>query len=68
MRRWYTEKWDANGKKAKWHDDLPEFAAVRDILIAVQNAGTGETVRVLAPSDAAQSELDELERLGAQRI
>jgi hypothetical protein len=63
---WYTERWDEDGKAAKWTGELPDFAAVRAVILEAK--GKGEIVRVRAPVNAAPADQDELDALGAERF
>jgi hypothetical protein len=62
---WYTELYDWNGRAAKWWKMLPDFAAVREVILDARKTGAREIVRVIAPLDAARSDLNALEALGA---
>jgi hypothetical protein len=64
---WYTERYDWNGRAAKWWAELPDFAAVRAVIVDARLKGEREIIRVLAPPDAPRCDLDALEALGAQR-
>ena len=60
---WYIEKYDRDGKAAKWWDYVREFATVRTRLAeAVQD---GEIFRISAPLCPTAQELDQLRALGA---
>ena len=56
-RLWYTERWDKDGKKAKWWRELPDFAAVRDVILDAHKKGEGEFIRVSPPLDAVREDL-----------
>jgi hypothetical protein len=62
---WYVELWDSDGREAKWWSVLPEFATVRDLILASRRRAAGEIVRVLAPLDAERDDLVALKTLGA---
>jgi hypothetical protein len=63
--RWYLERYDLTDTKAKSYNSFSDFASVRSLVVTVRKAGTGEIIRVLAPSDASMEELNELRDLGA---
>jgi len=67
-KRWYVEKWDAAGTRAKSHCELDDFGAVKKVLLEARNAGTGEILRIRAPLDACSSHLAEMESLGRPRL
>jgi hypothetical protein len=60
--RYYVEKWDQNGTRAKWFEKLPSLASVRSLIEDVRQAKTGEIVRVI-PYDASPEELKALRKL-----
>jgi hypothetical protein len=63
--RWYMERYDLTGTKAKSYGSFSDFASVRSLIVTARKAGTGQIIRVLAPSDASIGELEELRDLGA---
>ncbi|WP_158816430.1 hypothetical protein [Methylocapsa sp. S129] len=63
---WYTEIWDWNGRKAKCWGMLPDFAAVRAVIMLARQKGEREIVRVIAPLDAGRHDLAALEGMGAR--
>ena len=65
---WYTERWDKDGKVAKWWRELPDFAAVRAVILEAREKGEGEIIRVSPPLDAARADLETLESMGAIRF
>jgi hypothetical protein len=46
MTTWYTEKYGPADTKARWHGQLPNFAAVRAMIMEVRQLRTGEIIRV----------------------
>ena len=65
---WYTERWDKDGRAAKWWRELPDFAAVRAVITEAREKGEGEIIRVSPPLDASRADLEELEKMGAIRF
>jgi len=65
---WYTERWDKDGKAAKWSRELPDFVAVRAVILDAREKGEVKGIRVGAPLDAARADLETLESLGAIRF
>jgi hypothetical protein len=63
--RWYMERYDLTDAKVKSYNSFSDFASVRSLVATARKAGSGEIIRVLAPSDASMGELDELRDLGA---
>jgi hypothetical protein len=66
--QWYTEKYGQTDTKAQWRKLLPNFAAVRSLILESRRAAKGDIIRVLAPDNASNGDLDALEALGARRF
>ena len=63
--RWYMERYDLTDTKVRSYNSFSDFASVRSLVATARKAGSGEIIRVLAPTDASMGELDELRDLGA---
>jgi transcriptional regulator with XRE-family HTH domain len=63
---WYLERWDRDGRDAKWY--LLDFGSLRALIQEVRQVAPDEIVRVRVPASATIDELDELGRLGIERL
>jgi hypothetical protein len=64
---WYVEFHHPLGNEPIWHGCM-RFATVQALLVAAKSGKAQMIFRVMGPTNAAQSELDQLEQLGAVRI
>ena len=64
---WYVEFYHPLGNEPIWHGQM-RFATVRALLAAAKVFRAQMTIRVMGPTQATQSELDQLEQLSAARI
>lgn len=65
---WRVELWDRDGKVAAAGREVAEFKDVLGIIRDARARGLENTVRISAPANASQDELDALETLGAVRF
>jgi len=65
---WYIERWDKDGRKAKWHAIVADFSAVKALVADVRAAGKNDIVRVQVPPSASEAEWDALQALGVERL
>ena len=65
---WYIERWDKDGRKAKWHAIVTDFSAVKALVADVRAAGKDDIVRVQVPPNASEAEWDALKGLGVERL
>jgi hypothetical protein len=67
LKSWYLEIYFPASKQAEWHGYVPTLAEILARISAARRKDTKEIFRVIAPLDAPQAEIEELEALGALR-